>query len=144
MAKGDPATEITPVVLITVVGPASDSTNGFHDATNAIATSVSTRARTPRIALATDAVMNFLGAFPGTEAARTVDSGTIGAPEELSDPLLVMCALITTLGRRIVHLDPPRGFAAGTAATAVPYTTAFVFEAPSPPPSGHRRSRWRS
>ena len=38
--------------------------------------------------------------------------------------------IITTLGRRIVHLDPPRGFAAETAAAAVLYTTAFLVKAP--------------
>jgi inorganic phosphate transporter, PiT family len=35
-----------------------------------------------------------------------------------------------TLGRRIIDLDPPRGFAAETTASAVLYTTAFVFAAP--------------
>ncbi|MBW3653498.1 MAG: inorganic phosphate transporter [Actinobacteria bacterium] len=35
-----------------------------------------------------------------------------------------------TLGRRIIELDPPRGFAAETTAAGVLYTTAFVFEAP--------------
>ena len=35
-----------------------------------------------------------------------------------------------TLGRRIIHLDPARGFAAETVAAGVLYTTAFVFEAP--------------
>ncbi len=35
-----------------------------------------------------------------------------------------------TLGRRIIHLDPARGFSAETAGAAVLYTTAFVFEAP--------------
>jgi PiT family inorganic phosphate transporter len=35
-----------------------------------------------------------------------------------------------TLGRRIIELDPPRGFAAETVAAGVLYTTAFVFEAP--------------
>ena len=35
-----------------------------------------------------------------------------------------------TLGRRIIHLDPARGFAAESVAAGVLYTTAFVFEAP--------------
>ena len=35
-----------------------------------------------------------------------------------------------TLGRRIIHLDPARGFSAETAGTIVLYTTAFVFHAP--------------
>ena len=51
-----------------------DYTNGFHDAANAIATSVSTRALTPRVALAMAAVMNLVGAFLGTEVAKTVGS----------------------------------------------------------------------
>ena len=44
-------------------------TNGFHDAANAIATSVSTRALTPRIALGMAAVANLVGAFFGTKVA---------------------------------------------------------------------------
>jgi PiT family inorganic phosphate transporter len=35
-----------------------------------------------------------------------------------------------TLGRRIIHLDPARGFAAETVASSVLYTTAYAFEAP--------------
>ena len=38
--------------------------------------------------------------------------------------------IMRTLGRRIIHLDPPRGFAAETVAASVLYTTAYVFEAP--------------
>jgi PiT family inorganic phosphate transporter len=38
--------------------------------------------------------------------------------------------IMRTLGRRIIHLDPPRGFAAESVAAGVLYTTAFVFEAP--------------
>jgi PiT family inorganic phosphate transporter len=38
--------------------------------------------------------------------------------------------IMRTLGRRIIHLDPPRGFAAETVASTVLYTTAFVYEAP--------------
>ena len=38
--------------------------------------------------------------------------------------------IMRTLGRRIIHLDPPRGFASEAVASSVLYTTAFVFEAP--------------
>jgi inorganic phosphate transporter, PiT family len=38
--------------------------------------------------------------------------------------------IMRTLGRRIIHLDPPQGFAAETVAASVLYTTAFVYEAP--------------
>ena len=38
--------------------------------------------------------------------------------------------IVRTLGRRIIDLDPPRGFAAETVAASVLYTTAYVYEAP--------------
>jgi PiT family inorganic phosphate transporter len=60
------------VVAVVVVALVFDYTNGFHDAANAIATSVSTRALTPRIALIMAAVMNFVGALLGQEVAHTV------------------------------------------------------------------------
>jgi len=55
-------------------------TNGFHDSANAIATSVSTRALTPKAALAMAAVMNLLGAFLGQGVAETVSKGLIATP----------------------------------------------------------------
>ena len=60
------------VIAVVVVALAFDYTNGFHDAANAIATSVSTRALTPKIALTLAAVMNFVGALLGQEVAHTV------------------------------------------------------------------------
>jgi PiT family inorganic phosphate transporter len=60
------------VIAVVVVALAFDYTNGFHDAANAIATSVSTRALTPRVALVLAAVMNFVGALLGQEVAHTV------------------------------------------------------------------------
>jgi PiT family inorganic phosphate transporter len=60
------------VILVVVVALGFDYTNGFHDAANAIATSVSTRALTPRIALTLAAVMNFVGALLGQKVAHTV------------------------------------------------------------------------
>ncbi|MGW0627888.1 anion permease [Streptomyces sp. NPDC002758] len=56
-------------------------TNGFHDSANAIATSVSTRALTPRAALAMAAVMNLAGAFLGSGVAKTVSEGLIETPK---------------------------------------------------------------
>jgi PiT family inorganic phosphate transporter len=62
------------VVAVVIIALAFDYTNGFHDAANAIATSVSTQALTPRIALLLAAVMIFAGAFLGHEVANTVGS----------------------------------------------------------------------
>ncbi len=64
--------EVAIVVTVVLVALAFDYTNGFHDAANAIATAVSTRALTPRIALALAAVMNFVGALLGQKVAKTV------------------------------------------------------------------------
>ena len=65
------------VVVVIVIALGFDFTNGFHDAANAIATSVSTRALTPRVALGMAAVMNIVGALLGTEVAKTIGEGII-------------------------------------------------------------------
>ena len=54
------------LLIIIAVALAFDYTNGFHDAANAIAVAVSTKALTPRIALALAAVMNLVGALIST------------------------------------------------------------------------------
>ena len=54
-----------------------DFTNGFHDTANSIATSVSTRALSPRIAVISAAILNFLGAFVSFEVAATIASGIV-------------------------------------------------------------------
>ena len=64
--------ELAIVIAVVVVALTFDFTNGFHDAANAIATSISTRALTPRLALTVAAVMNFVGALLGQEVAHTV------------------------------------------------------------------------
>ena len=65
------------VVLVIVIALGFEFTKGFHDAANAIATSVSTGALTPRAALAMAAVMNIVGALLGTEVAKTIGEGII-------------------------------------------------------------------
>ena len=69
------------IVLVIVVATALafDFTNGFHDTANAIATSVSTRAMSPRFAVALSAVLNFIGAFISLEVAATVGQGIVEA-----------------------------------------------------------------
>jgi PiT family inorganic phosphate transporter len=68
------------VLAVIVVAMAFDYTNGFHDAANAIATSVSTRALTPRIALGMAALGNFVGAHFGKKVAATVGKGLVDLP----------------------------------------------------------------
>jgi PiT family inorganic phosphate transporter len=67
------------LVAVVAVALFFDFTNGFHDAANAIATSVSTRAVSPRLAVLGAAVLNFLGAFVSLEVAATVAKGIVDA-----------------------------------------------------------------
>ncbi|MEU8828646.1 inorganic phosphate transporter [Streptomyces sp. NPDC048636] len=69
-------------------------TNGFHDSANAIATSVSTRALTPRAALAMAAVMNLAGAFLGSGVAKTVSEGLIATPTGKQGMMILFAALV--------------------------------------------------
>ncbi|MFI9048118.1 anion permease [Streptomyces sp. NPDC053427] len=69
-------------------------TNGFHDSANAIATSVSTRALTPRAALAMAAVMNLAGAFLGSGVAKTVSEGLIATPQGNKGMGILFAALL--------------------------------------------------
>ena len=64
--------ELVALLGVIAVAFVFNYTNGFHDAANAIATSVSTRALTPRAALAMAAVMNLLGSLLGTGVATTI------------------------------------------------------------------------
>ena len=73
-----------------------DFTNGFHDTANSIATSVSTRALSPRLAVASAAVLNFAGAFVSIEVAATIAKGIVN-PDALahgSGLPLVFAALV--------------------------------------------------
>ena len=65
-------------------------TNGFHDSANAIATSVTTRTLTPRVAVTLAAAANLVGAFFGTNVAETIGSGIIAAPQ--GDRGIIVCA----------------------------------------------------
>jgi inorganic phosphate transporter, PiT family len=67
------------VILFIVVGTAIvfDFTNGFHDTANSIATSVSTRAMSPRVAVAMAASLNFVGAFLSLAVAATIAKGIV-------------------------------------------------------------------
>jgi inorganic phosphate transporter, PiT family len=65
------------LVAVVAVALFFDFTNGFHDAANAIATSVSTRALPPRIAVVFAAVLNFAGAFISLKVATTVGKGIV-------------------------------------------------------------------
>ncbi|MDX6372303.1 MAG: inorganic phosphate transporter, PiT family [Nocardioidaceae bacterium] len=87
--------ELAIVIAVVVVALTFDYTNGFHDAANAIATSVSTRALTPRVALILAAVMNFVGALLGQQVAKTVQGVlTIDGVSEKHGLVIIFAGLL--------------------------------------------------
>jgi inorganic phosphate transporter, PiT family len=80
------------LVIVVVVALGFDFTNGFHDTANAVATSVSTRAMSPRVAVAIASVANLAGAFVTTAVAKTVGKGIIDTG--LANEKTVLAALV--------------------------------------------------
>ena len=80
------------LVIVVIVALGFDFTNGFHDTANAVATSVSTRALSPRLAVLIAAVANLAGAFVTTAVAKTVGKGIIDTG--LANEKTVLAALI--------------------------------------------------
>jgi PiT family inorganic phosphate transporter len=82
------------VILVIVVATALvfDFTNGFHDTANVVATSISTRAMPPRIAVGYAAVLNFAGAFISLAVAATVASDVVEA--NVITPAIVFAGLV--------------------------------------------------
>src|SRR5256885_15413710 len=82
------------VILVIVVGTALvfDFTNGFHDTANVVATSISTHAMPPRIAVAYAAIFNFAGAFISLAVAATVATGVVDA--NVITPTVVFAGLV--------------------------------------------------
>jgi PiT family inorganic phosphate transporter len=94
--------ELTAVLAVIFVALAFDYTNGFHDAANAIATSVSTRALTPRIALLLAAAGNFVGTHLGAKVAKTVGSGLVQLPTGMSSLGVVFAALVGAIAWNLI------------------------------------------
>jgi PiT family inorganic phosphate transporter len=87
--------ELAILIGVVVVALAFDYTNGFHDAANAMATAISTRALTPRVALTLAAVMNFVGALLGQKVAHTVSDTIATDGFSVNHGLtIVLCGLL--------------------------------------------------
>lgn len=80
------------VIAIVVFALIFDYINGFHDTANAIATSVSTKALSPRNAILVAATFNFLGALSGTAVAATIGKNIV-APHDVI-PTVLIAALV--------------------------------------------------
>jgi PiT family inorganic phosphate transporter len=70
-----------------------DFTNGFHDTANAMATTISTGALAPRIAVAMSAVLNLVGAFLSVEVAKTISGGIVDESAGIR-PAMIFAALV--------------------------------------------------
>lgn len=86
------------ILLVVVVALALvfDFVNGFHDAANAIATVVATRALSARNAVLFGAALNFTGALLGTEVAATIGHGLV-EQAQVTMPIVV-CTLVSAIG----------------------------------------------
>jgi PiT family inorganic phosphate transporter len=80
------------VWVVVATALAFDFTNGFHDTANAVATTVSTRALSPRFAVLVAAVMNLLGALVWTAVAKSVGKDIIVTG--LVDQHILLAALL--------------------------------------------------
>jgi PiT family inorganic phosphate transporter len=90
------------LILVIVVGTALafDFTNGFHDTANVVATSISTRAVPPRLAVGFAAILNFVGAFLSLEVAATIASGIVDA--DVITPTIVFAGLIGAISWNLI------------------------------------------
>ncbi len=81
------------LILVVIMALGFDFINGFHDTANAIATSVSTRALSPRTAIVLASMFNLIGALTYTGVAKTI-GGSIADPFKLENGLVVVLAAL--------------------------------------------------
>ena len=74
--------------VVVFLALAFDYINGFHDTANAIATSVSTRALQPRVAIMMAAVLNFCGALLSTGVAKTIGGDIVVSPSLVNQEVI--------------------------------------------------------
>lgn len=90
------------VILVIVVGTALafDFTNGFHDTANVVATSISTGAARPSVAIGFASLLNFVGAFISISVAATVAKDVVDA--EVITPTIVFAGLIGAIAWNLI------------------------------------------
>jgi PiT family inorganic phosphate transporter len=90
------------VILVIVVGTALafDFTNGFHDTANVVATSISTGAARPQVAIGIASLLNFIGAFISISVAATVANDVVNS--EVITPTIVFAGLIGAIAWNLI------------------------------------------
>jgi PiT family inorganic phosphate transporter len=94
--------EFLAVLAVILAAMAFDYTNGFHDAANAIAVSVSTRALTPRVALIMAAFGNLIGAYFGQGVAKTVGEGLVTLPQGVSSLGVMFAGVVGAIAWNLI------------------------------------------
>ena len=89
-------------ILVVVFALVFDFINGFHDTANAIATSVSTKALTPRRAIILAAVMNFVGAMTFTGVAKTISKDIVDPFTLHNGDVVILAALISAIAWNLI------------------------------------------
>jgi PiT family inorganic phosphate transporter len=86
---------LTPLILVIVVALVFEYINGFHDSANAIATVVSTKVLSMRVAVIYAGVLNTCGAFLGTHVASTIGKGIVDSSSVTQG--VILCALLAAI-----------------------------------------------
>src|ERR671939_2009110 len=100
-----PDTQTLLLILTIAVALAFDFTNGFHDTANAIATTVGTRALSPRFAVTFSAILNLIGAVVATQLLHAKVADTIGslvAPEHGVALSMIIAALFAAIAWNLI------------------------------------------
>jgi PiT family inorganic phosphate transporter len=90
------------VIMVIVVGTALafDFTNGFHDTANVVATSISTGAARPQVAIGIASLLNFVGAFISISVAATVANDVVDSA--VITPTIVFAGLIGAIAWNLI------------------------------------------
>ena len=88
------------IAIVVVIALAFDFTNGFHDTANAMATTITTKALPPRVAVGIAAALNFAGAFISIKVAATIAEGLVSSSAISLD--VVFAALVGAIAWNLV------------------------------------------
>ncbi len=88
------------LVIVVVTALAFDFTNGFHDTANVVATSISTGAARPGVAIGFASLLNFVGAFISISVAATVANDVVDAA--VITPTIVFAGLIGAIAWNLI------------------------------------------
>jgi PiT family inorganic phosphate transporter len=90
------------VAIVVATALAFDFTNGFHDTANVVATSISTRAMAPSVAVGYASILNFAGAFVSLEVAATVAKDVVQVRADPEFLLVVFAGLVGAIAWNLV------------------------------------------